>query len=66
MFVAQPADVEIIFERLIIVLHSESLCDFHREIVMNTERPLRHFTGSPVVLAIAERSGAILEIVPSN
>jgi hypothetical protein len=50
VFFAQPADVELIFERVVVVFHSESLCDFHREIIMNTESLFRPFARFPVVL----------------
>jgi len=43
VFVAQPADVEIIFERLVVVLQSDSLYDFHWEVVMDTKCPYSVF-----------------------
>ena len=65
VLVAQPANVELIFEGLIVVFHAESLCDFHWKIVMDAKRPLRHFTRFPVVLTITERACGLVVSVYS-
>src|SRR5438093_8089547 len=49
VFVAQPADVEIIFECLVVVFQSHSLCDFHWEVVMDTKGPYSVFVRFPVM-----------------
>jgi hypothetical protein len=60
VFVAQPADVEIIFERLVVVLQSDSLYDFHWEVVMDTKCPYSVFTRFPVIFARTERGVALV------
>ena len=52
VLVAQPADVKLIFEGGVIVFHSESLCDFHWEVVMDTECPDSQITSFPVVVTV--------------
>src|SRR2546427_11396908 len=49
VFVAQPADVEITFECLVVVFQSHSLCDFHWEVVMDTKGPYSVFARFPVM-----------------
>ena len=49
VFVAQPADVKIIFECLVVVFQSHSLCDFHWEVVMDTKGPYSVFVRFPVM-----------------
>src|SRR5437899_12525689 len=54
VFVAQPADVEIIFQSLV-VFQSDSLCDFHWEVVMDVKCPYSVFARFPVMFARTER-----------
>ena len=56
VLVAQPADVELIFEGLTVAFHSKSLCDFHWKIVMDAKRSHR----IPVVLTITERASSLV------
>ena len=54
VFVAQPADVEIIFQSLV-VFQSDSLCDFHWEVVMDVKCPYSVFARFPVMFVRTER-----------
>jgi len=60
VLVAQPADVELIFEGLVIVFRSQPLCDFHWKIVMDAKRPYGQFARFPVLLTFTERTCRIV------